>query len=209
MSMVADEERVFKIGTLGWTADDLDDPKFERLWEQGRYEIIEGVLTEMPPAQFDSSASFVRLITRLQQHVDENNLGGSLAVETDIIVDLRKVAVADGVYLTAEKLDQQAALYAKKPNRKAGVRFGRLLVPPTLVIESVSLGHETHDRETKFKWYADMGVSHYWLFYGHRRLLECYALDKGNFRLEVAGQGNQQISPSVFAGLKIDLGRLW
>ena len=45
----------FVAGTLGWTADDLDDPRIERLWDQGRYEIVEGVLTQMPPPQLDTS----------------------------------------------------------------------------------------------------------------------------------------------------------
>ena len=44
------ESRPFLPGTTGWTASDLDDPQIERLWFSGRYEIVEGVLTSMPPA---------------------------------------------------------------------------------------------------------------------------------------------------------------
>jgi hypothetical protein len=38
-----EEGRVFRPGTMGWRASDLDDPLFARLWSGGRYEIIEGV----------------------------------------------------------------------------------------------------------------------------------------------------------------------
>src|SRR5436309_12938430 len=100
MASVVEEKKEFKVGTLGWTADDLDNPKIERLWEKGRYEIVEGVLTEMPPAQFDSSKGLLRLLTILTNHVDENELGGSLAAEVDLIISRRRVAIVDAVYLT-------------------------------------------------------------------------------------------------------------
>jgi hypothetical protein len=41
--------RPFLPGTTGWTASDLDDPAIERGWIRGSYEIVEGVLTTMPP----------------------------------------------------------------------------------------------------------------------------------------------------------------
>ncbi len=110
MSIVADEEKVFKIGTLGWTADDLDDPKFERLWEQGRYEIIRGVLTEMPPIQFDAGDPLISLMMILKAYVNKLNLGGGFCgLRPDIIITRRKVAVADAVYLSDEQLREQAA----------------------------------------------------------------------------------------------------
>ncbi len=93
MSIVADEEKVFKIGTLGWTADDLDDPKFERLWEQGRYD-IEGVLTEMPPAQFDAGDPLISLADDSEGARQQIKSGGGFAIETDIIITRRKAAAA-------------------------------------------------------------------------------------------------------------------
>ncbi|HEX3357197.1 MAG TPA: Uma2 family endonuclease, partial [Tepidisphaeraceae bacterium] len=201
--------RKFKVGTLGWTADDLDDPRIERLWEKGRYEIVEGVLTEMPPAQFDAGEPLIRLLSRLQTYVDRKKLGGGFAVETDIIIDQLKVAIADAVYLTADDKTRQAELYAKKPTRRPEVRFGRLLIPPTLIIEAISLGHEAHDRETKFNWYADAGVKHYWLLDTFRRSLECYTLSKTGYRLEASGSDFQKIKTPLFPGLVIPLAKLW
>jgi len=74
---------------------------------------VEGVLTEMPPAQFDAGQPLLRLLSLLQNYVDRYKLGGSFAIETDVIVSQRKVAVADAVYLTNEQLRRQETIYAK------------------------------------------------------------------------------------------------
>src|SRR5947207_2454908 len=124
MTLAVEEKKVFKVGTLGWTADDLDDPDIERLWEKGRYEIVEGVLTEMPPAQMDSTSPLFRLLFRIQQYLDDRKLGGSIGMETDLIVSKRRVAIVDAVYLTKADERRQTRLYAKKPRRHPNVRFG-------------------------------------------------------------------------------------
>jgi Uma2 family endonuclease len=199
----------FAVGTLGWTADDLDDPRIEKMWERGRYEIVEGVLTEMPAARFDTSQPLLRLLFRLQGFVDRRGLGGSCATETDVIVAKQRVAIVDGIYLTAEDERRQAALYARKPNRHPRVRFGRLMIAPTLIIENISLGHEAHDRETKFSWYAQAGVKNYWMLDPYRRSLECFVLAKSSYRLDTSGSENDLVRPALFKGLTLRLAELW
>jgi Uma2 family endonuclease len=209
MTLAVEEKKVFKVGTLGWTADDLDDPKIERLWERGRYEIVEGVLTEMPAAQLDSTSPLFRLLYRIQQYLDDQELGGSIGMETDLIVSKRRVAIVDAVYLSKADVRRQARLYAKKPRRRPNVRFGRLTIAPTLVIESLSVGHEAHDLETKYRWYAEAGVRNYWVLDCYRRSLKCYVLAKDNYRLDTAEKGPTEIRPSLFPGLVIPLAKLW
>lgn len=51
---VAAYTRIFEPGTLGWSADDLAYLEFRRLWAEGSYEIVDGVLTIMPAAYFPS-----------------------------------------------------------------------------------------------------------------------------------------------------------
>src|SRR5687767_9543294 len=87
--------REFKPGSIGWTADDLDDPEFERQWDEGRYEIVEGVLAQMAAAHFDGGRSLLRLVMMLQTHVDATGLGGEFAVETDVILDQMRVPRVD------------------------------------------------------------------------------------------------------------------
>ncbi len=209
MTLAVEEKKVFKVGTLGWTADDLDDPKIERLWERGRYEIVEGVLTEMPAAQLDSTSPLFRLLYRIQQYLDDQELGGSIGMETDLIVSKRRVAIVDAVYLSKADERRQARLYAKKPRRRPNVRFGRLMIPPTLVIESLSIGHEAHDLETKYRWYAEAGVKNYWVLDCYRRSLKCFVLVNDEYQLDTAEKGPAEIRPSLFPGLALPLAKLW
>jgi Uma2 family endonuclease len=203
------KKKRFAIGTLGWTADDLDDPRIERLWEKGRYEIVEGVLTEMPPAQLDSSPPLFELLVILKQFDEDRKLGGTFGFEVDVIISKRRVAIVDATYLTKPQMQRQAKLYSQKPNRKPRVRFGRVMIAPTLIIESISSGHEAHDRETKFRWYAEAGVSNYWILDPLRRTLECFVLVEAIYQLDVKGKGSDVIRPALFTGLVIDLAKIW
>jgi hypothetical protein len=56
------DKKEFEPGTTGWTVDDLNDPAIERQWFAGRYEIVEGVLTTVPPAYVDGALSTGRLL---------------------------------------------------------------------------------------------------------------------------------------------------
>ena len=79
------------------------------------------------------------------------------------------------------------------------------------MIESVSVGHEDHDRETKKLWYAEAGVPNYWILDGYSRSLDCLVLDppQGIYRVDQAGRSDATLSPSAFPGLMIRLAELW
>src|SRR5687767_11055613 len=85
----------------------------------------------------------------------------------------------------------------------------RLLVAPTLAIESVSPGHEAHDRRTKRKWCAEFGVPHYWIFDPFNRSLDGLVLDAGAYRVDQSGQGDNEVRPSLFPGLVLRLSGIW
>ncbi|MEO6436855.1 MAG: Uma2 family endonuclease [Tepidisphaeraceae bacterium] len=197
----------FEPGTTGWTASDLDDPAIEREWFRGRYEIVEGVLTKMAAAYFSGGESLFTLMVLTREHVKKHGPRGSFAGEVDIIIDGPRVAVADAVFLTPEQrvLQAEASRRAGKtdPNRT------RILIPPLLIIESVSPGHEAHDHRTKRRWYAEFGVPNYWLLDAYRRSLDCLVLDGGEYRVDQAETGEAEIRPSLFPGLVIPLRELW
>src|SRR4051812_16238976 len=149
--------REFIPGTTGWSIDDLDDPEIEKLWFQGRYEIVEGVLTQMAPAYFDGGSALEELLHLLRLHIETKKVGGKFAREVDVILARRRLPVVDAIYLSANALEQQKRAHATTGKRKQ-LKYGRILIPPTLIIESLSPGHEAHDRETKRRWYAEAGV---------------------------------------------------
>ena len=199
--------RVLVPGTTGWSVQDLDDPQIEREWENSHYEIIEGVLTQMAPAYYDGAVALANLEFLILDFVKKTKLGGHFAHEVDFILASKRLVKPDSVYLTAEDERRQKRANAKLP--KPRLIYGRLLLPPTLCIESISLGHETHDRETKRAWYAEFGVPNYWLLDAHQRSLECLVLKGTSYRVDEEGQFKDVLKPSLFPGLSIRLADIW
>jgi Uma2 family endonuclease len=201
------EDREFKPGTTGWTAEDLEHPEIEKLWNANHYEIVEGVLAQMPPAYFDGQASLMELVALIRNHLVRRKLKGCWAPEADFIVGETRVAKPDMVLLLSDKLEAQRAM-----NRRLGktqFKYGRIRVAPTLVIESVSAGHESHDRVLKRRWYAEFGVRNYWILDGLGQTLECLILDGEEYKLDVMGRKSEKIRPQAFPGLVIPLGKIW
>ena len=210
----ATTSKPFKPGTTGWGASDLDDPEVEAKWFQGRYEIIEGVLSEMPAAYFSSSNSLYELQLRISLHQRASGIHGKFANDVDIVLDEPRVVRVDAAWMTPQdQVKQSAAVAAAPPPAAPGgprdPKRTRILVPPTLIIESLSPGHESHDRRTKRKWYAEFGVPNYWLFDPFARSLECLVLEKDAYRTEQHAKGDGELRPSLFPGLVVPLAQVW
>jgi Uma2 family endonuclease len=205
---IAVEHREFIPGTTGWTVDDLDDPEIEKLWFQGRYEIVEGVLTTMAPAVFDGGSALGELIFILRSHIEAMKLGGRVAPEVDLILGRHRLPVVDVIYLSTDDLKKQKRAHAATGKRKQW-KYGRIMIPPTLIIESLSPGHEAHDRETKRRWYAEAGVPNYWMLDALQRTLECLILEGGDYRIDQSGKDDAELRPGMFPGLVIPLGKIW
>ena len=205
MPPILTESRPFEPGTTGWTAADLDGPEIEREWFNGRYEIIEGVLTKMAPAYFIGSKTTLRLIRQVEKHIGDDS--GSFGTEVEIVIDEGRVVRADAAFLTLAEERRQARA-ARAAGRKDPERT-RILVPPTLIIECVSPGHEKHDYRTKRRWYAEFGVANYWLLNPFKRTLKCLVLRDGEYEDVAEGKGNEKVRPSLFPGLILRLGQIW
>jgi Uma2 family endonuclease len=207
MIIIAPHRRLIP-GTTGWTIDDLDDPQIERLWSLGRYEIVEGVLTLMPAAYFDGGVALDNLLFLTRVHIHAQKLNWLVAREVDMVLNKRRLPVVDAVLLSSDDQQKQKAAHAATGKRKQ-LRYGRILVAPTLVIESISYGHEAHDRETKRRWYAEAGIPNYWLLDAQQRSLECLVLEGADYRVDQSGRNADEIKPSLFPGLVIPLAQLW
>jgi Uma2 family endonuclease len=202
------EHRELIPGSTGWTVHDLDDPKIEAAWEAGHFQIIEGVLAIMPPAYWDNSVALQRLIYQIQRYLEEHALPVDFGYEVDVIVGETRVPKADAVYMS--EADKARQLRANKPLRKPkGIRYGRLRVPPTLVIENISKGHESEDRVVKRRFYAEAKIPNYWILDVYQKTLECLVLAKGAYALGQIGRGKAKIAPNCFPGLTIELTKVW
>jgi Uma2 family endonuclease len=197
----------FEPGTTGWTAGDLDDSGVEAQWLRGSYEIIEGVLTQMPPGYYFGGEALLNLRDLLKAHLVSQGQPASFSPEADIVIDDTRVLRADLAHMTPQDKARQAA--AARAAGKADPARARLYVPPTLVIESVSPGHEMHDERLKRKWYAEFRVPHYWLLNAFDRTLRCLVLDAGAYRDDASGRDVEEVRPAAFPGLVIPLSRVW
>jgi Uma2 family endonuclease len=199
--------RPFVVGTTGWTAEDLDDPAIEPLWESGSYEIIEGALVNMAPAYYDSTKALQRLVRTIQRHLEDQGQPADFAFEPDVILSRTRVVKPDAIWMSPADERKQ-----KKLNRgkvRHGMQYGRLIVPPTLVIENISIGHESQDRVVKRRWYAEAGVANYWILDAFARSLECLALEGRVYRLDARGTGKDEVRPALLPGLVISLKDIW
>jgi len=185
----------------------LDDPEISAIWELGRYEIVDGVLAVMPPAYFRGGSVIVRLQFALNSYFESRGIPADYAGEPDIAISEFRVLRADcGVVAGTDLLKFQAM---KFPDPNTDWRDHALVIPPTIAIESISRGHEKHDRVTKRKWYAEFGVRNYWIVDAYARSLECLTLVGDIYEVDATGWEDDVIRSTVFEGLEIDLKKVW
>ncbi|MEJ7654061.1 MAG: Uma2 family endonuclease [Chloroflexia bacterium] len=151
----------------GWTYEDL-----LRLPDDGkRYEIIEGVLYEMPApsnAHQFASSKLIRLIVPAAEEIGELVLFAPL----DVIVAAGGNPIQpDLIVLPFEDFDP------------AGARIEG--VTPTLLVEILSPSNPAHDLVRKRRLYALAGVREYWIVSPEARIIEVLTLEDEEYRTHV------------------------
>ncbi len=199
--------REFISGTTGWTVEDWYDLDREGKLPEGRFEIVDGVLTAMAPQGFEGVDPLTNLRDLVWQQLTEKRQKGKFHHEVDVLLRSDRVPRPDMIYLTAEQRKRQKELQRGR-NLPPG-RYHPIYVTPSLVVESLSLDNEQHDRITKRKWYADAGVSHYWLLTQYERSLVCLVLKGKKYITESAGVNDDTVISSVFGGVTIPLAQVW
>lgn len=81
--------------------------------------------------------------------------------------------------------------------------------PHTLVVETISTGHEAHARQTKRRWYAESGVPHDWMLDPTVKTLEGLRLAGGVYERSGYGEGDATIRLPPFDDLDIPLTKVW
>src|SRR5688500_10751806 len=101
------EAKLLEPGTSGWTASDLDDPEIARQWDEGRFEIINGVLKTMPPAFYDHGAVVFELLQMSRDHLRGRGIEVGASVEVDLIVGEDDVLRVDGMLMSRDDAERQ------------------------------------------------------------------------------------------------------
>jgi Uma2 family endonuclease len=204
---VVGTSRQFKPGTIGWTVDDLSDPHIGARWAEGRYEIVEGVLTVMAPQGLRGVDPLSRLRRAVERHLYQTDQSGLFHLEVDLMLGKRRLVRPDMLFLTPEQQHEQ-----KRLERERGMsddQYCPVLVKPLLVVESVSPDNADHDRITKREWYARARIPFYWLLTSYERSLTCLRFEGNSYVDDVSGRNDDVLRPTAFRDLNIALGELW
>ncbi len=196
------KRRGIEPGTSGWTVDELDC--HSKIYLGPRFEIVRGVLTLMAPARYYGNRSLSRLVRILQRSPQASV--GDFVFEPDLLIADDNLYLPDAVWLSPEDDAKQVQAAKAAGNRDPG---GRLLVPPTLIIESASIGHSGHDRETKFRDYAFFGVKNYWILDEPARTIDCFALLDKSYQPDCSGRANDILRPTLFKPIEVSMSSLW
>ena len=163
-----------------WTYEDLFD------LPEGRYEIVDGELYEMPaPAEAHANA-IMNLIAlflpvvrsmgaKMYTAVIDVFFGGANPVQPDILVLL--------------------------PGRLHLVSNRGIEGPPDLVVEVISPSNQERDRTTKRRLYARGGVREYWLVDPKSRVIQVLVLRNGVYRTHVRATGDAEVTSILLPDL--------
>jgi len=206
--LIADTSRLFEPGTTGWTVNDFDDPDVRNVLGDARVEIVDGVLTTMPPPGFGGIAPLHLLRRSIERQLDQLGLGGEFFTEVDVRLKSDRLALPDMIFMTPAQLNAQRAAERQK-KKSAKMPYHPIYAPPLLVIESLSEGHEAHDRNTKRRWYAEFGVPFYWILSGIDRSLVCLRLEDNTYATDCESLAGEELQVEAFPGVTIRPGDLW
>ncbi len=164
--------------THDWTYEELltlpDDGK--------RYEIIEGVLYEMPSINTEHAQIVMRLILTIFGPLMESAGIQLFTAPLDVFIGEGAVVQPDLVILLPRQLD----LIARR-----GVEG-----PPALLVEVLSPDNSTYDRITKRDLYARAGVAEYWIVSPEAMLVQILTLDGDHYTVHARIGGDEPlISP--------------
>ena len=169
---------------------------FVGLPEDDLRELIDGELVEVEVPGPEHEQIVATLIFHLQSWVRPRAAGRVLGSGYKLRLSDHRGVMPDVQLLSNQTWSDRGA---------QGLERGR----PELVIEVLSPSSRRHDRVTKLRWYAELGVPEYWIVDPEACTLERLTLHEGRYLIAQAGTGEDVFRPSSFEGLEIPLGELW
>jgi len=170
---------------------------FERLPDEGRWEVVEGSAILMPPAEIPHQ----RISARLSRLLDEK-----LA-----ILGYGFVVPAVSVFIPRPP-GAYGEIQTRTPDlvvaRHLSARYFEAGEPPDLVIEILSTPRGNVERTEKIDDYALAGIGEYWIVDPFKRAVEIYRLAESAFdKPEIVTEA--ALRPRAFPGLEIDVLEIW
>lgn len=176
-----------------WTFEDYRQLTAET---DTRYEVIAGVLYEMPPPSTLHQLLVTQLVIRLGNLVTTDIHGILYASPIEVILlEAATPVQPDLIFIRDERRN------IIKPNRIEG--------PPDLVVEILSPSSVRYDRVTKFEVYESGGVQEYWILNPKTKSVEIYNLDGGLYNLFNEYSADEPIRSPLLGELAFAIGSLF
>jgi Uma2 family endonuclease len=136
--------------------------------DEGRFELLEGELHEMPPAGEEHGEIGLDIAARIWIHVKDNLLGTAYNSETGFILarDPDVLVAPDVAFVRAGRLP------ADRDRRKF------VEVAPDLVVEVISPSEQPGDVTNKVQRYLDAGVQLVWVVYPAQQTVAVFKADR-------------------------------
>lgn len=169
--------------TKYWTYEDL----LELPDDGRRYEIIEGVLYEMPAPNLDHAVLIANLIQFVFGPVVWALGGKILTAPVDLFLRGANPVQPDLLVLLPEQFSYMV---------KRGIEG-----PPALIVEVLSPGNSRHDLVTKRALYSRAGVQEYWLVSPEAMMVEILTLDGEQYRTHARVARDEVLTSAAFPAL--------
>jgi Uma2 family endonuclease len=169
---------------------------FERLPDKGRWEVVEGTATLMPPLHIPHQLLTFNLSRLLDDELQKLGCG---CVVSAVTVFIPRPPRAFGIQCRTPDV----IVYRDEP-----LHYFEAGEPPDLVIEILSTPRGNVERTEKLDDYALAGIGEYWIVNPFQRTVEIYRLVDGVYPdPEIISAGT--ISPRAFPGLEIEIAQIW
>jgi Uma2 family endonuclease len=135
--------------------------------EGDRHELIDGELVVTPSPAPRHQVIAKNLIFRLEQHIDERDLGTLIPAPIDVVLAPGDVLIPDVIFVRREE--------------RNAIGDRAIMSPPSLVIEILSPGTRRRDLNAKRLLYARYQVPEYWIVDPDARSVAVLSLIGGQY----------------------------
>src|SRR2546421_2469705 len=157
-------------------------------------EYIEGEIVMAPTPTVPHQRVVRRMLSALEQFVEENELGEMFVSPLDVVLPTGDVVQPDLFFLNTKQAER--ARTAK-----------RVSDAPPFLVEILSPGSITHDTITKRELYERNGVREYWIVDAEKRSVAQLVLRKKHYALTELGEGDR-VKGAVLSGFEMKVGEL-
>jgi Uma2 family endonuclease len=170
---------------------------FERLPDEGRWEVVEGTAILVPPPEIEHQKICDRLNHLLSMKLEPLDA----CVVSALSVFIPRPPKSYG--------EIQSRVSDLIVSRREPRRYFEAGEPPELVIEVLSTPRGNVERSEKIDDYSRAGISEYWIVDPFKRAVEVYRMnDRGEYAPPgIVSEG--QLIPRAFPSVEIDIESIW